>query len=280
MATAAGQKASHVALVTGANKGIGFAIAAQLARARPDFHVLVGSRDLVRGEEAVAQLKTDGVANVGVLQLDLDDESSITTAADTVAKTYGGLDVLVNNAGMAYKGNAFNEEVARITLATNYYGTKNVITHFLPLIKDYGRVVNVSSRAGLLSKLSSDALKQAFTREDLTLEELDKLADKFVSDVAKDTFTAEGWPSNTYGVSKIAVNALTRVVAREEAKNTSRKGVLVNACCPGWCRTDMAGPKAPRSPEEGADVAVYLALLPHDSHYNGLFFAERQQIDY
>lgn len=59
-----------------------------------------------------------------------------------------------------------------------------------------------------------------------------------------------------------------------------RKGVLINACCPGWCRTDMAGPKAPRSPEEGADVAVYLALLPHDSHFNGLFFAERQQIDY
>jgi NAD(P)-dependent dehydrogenase (short-subunit alcohol dehydrogenase family) len=117
-----------------------------------------------------------------------------------------GLDVLVNNAGMAYKGNAFNEEVARTTLATNYYGTKNVTTHFLPLIRDYGakqtriassspptrsrchctsrfqfslfaffffiitgRVVNVSSRAGLLSKLSSDALKQAFTREDLTL---------------------------------------------------------------------------------------------------------------
>lgn len=111
--------------------------------------------------------------------------------------------MLVNNAGMAYKGNAFNEEVARTTLATNYYGTKNVTTHFLPLIKDYGanqhalplhllhdctsspmvtfnfslfvfffitgRVVNVSSRAGLLSKLSSDALKQAFTREDLTL---------------------------------------------------------------------------------------------------------------
>jgi NAD(P)-dependent dehydrogenase (short-subunit alcohol dehydrogenase family) len=114
-----------------------------------------------------------------------------------------GLDVLVNNAGMAYKGNAFNEEVARTTLATNYYGTKNVTAHFLPLIRDYGanqhasplhllhdstsspmvtfnfslfaffiitgRVVNVSSRAGLLSKLSSDALKQAFTREDLTL---------------------------------------------------------------------------------------------------------------
>ncbi|ELR11804.1 uncharacterized protein ACA1_362920 [Acanthamoeba castellanii str. Neff] len=271
MATAAGQKAGHVALVTGAFQGIGFAIATQLARARPDFHVLVGSRDLARGEEAVAQLKADGVANVGVLHLDIDDigfgnginggaQSSITTAADTVAKTYGGLDVLVNNAGMAFKG--FNVDVARATLATHYYGPKNVTTYFLPLIRDYGRVVNVSSRAGLLSKLSSDALKQAFTREDLTREELDTLADKFVSDVAKDTFTAEGWPSTTYGVSKIAVNALTRIVAREEAKNTSRKGVLINACCPE------------------ADVAVYLALLPHDSHYNGLFFAKRQQIDY
>ncbi len=128
MATAAGQKAGHVALVTEAFQGIGFAIATQLARARPNFHVrpqfsplefqeiwwaeesggvlrglqvLVGSRDLARGEEAVAQLKADGVANVGVLQLDIDDigfgnginggaQSSITTAADTVAKTYGG----------------------------------------------------------------------------------------------------------------------------------------------------------------------------------------------
>jgi carbonyl reductase 1 len=278
MAAQVGQRA--VALVTGANKGIGFCIASQLAHARPDLQVLVGSRDLERGKEAVSKLQADGLSNVEVLQIDLDDEPSIVAAAASVSKNFGGLDVLVNNAGMAFKGSAFNEEVARTTVKTNYYGTKSVCLHFLPLIKDYGRVVNVSSRAGLLAKLHSEALKQAFTREDLTLDEVDGLMDKFVSAVGKGTATEEGWPSNTYSVSKMGVNALTRVLARDEAKNTSRKGVLINACCPGWCKTDMAGPRAPRSPEEGADVAVFLALLPKDTHANGLFFGERQQISY
>lgn len=228
----------------------------------------------------MSKLQADGLSNVEVLQIDLDDEPSIVAAAASVSKNFGGLDVLVNNAGMAFKGSAFNEEVARTTVKTNYYGTKSVCLHFLPLIKDYGRVVNVSSRAGLLAKLHSEALKQAFTREDLTLDEVDGLMDKFVSAVGKGTATEEGWPSNTYSVSKMGVNALTRVLARDEAKNTSRKGVLINACCPGWCKTDMAGPRAPRSPEEGADVAVFLALLPKDTHANGLFFGERQQISY
>jgi len=277
---AAGRSSKAVALVTGANKGIGLAIARQLAHTRPnDLHVLVGSRDVKLGEDAVAQLRADGLQNVSLLRVDLLDEDVIRAAAQTVQDTYGGLDVLVNNAGMAFKGDAFDANVARATIATNYYGTKAVCKHFLPLIKDYGRVVNVTSRAGLLSKLSPN-LQQAFSKEDLTLSELDSLMEKFSSDIAKGTHKEEGWPSNTYAVSKIGENALTRILAREEANNTARNGVLINACCPGWCRTDMAGPKAPRSAEEGADVAVYLALLPRDSTYNGLFFGERQQICY
>jgi len=181
---AAGRSSKAVALVTGANKGIGLAIARQLAHTRPnDLHVLVGSRDVKLGEDAVAQLRADGLQNVSLLRVDLLDEDVIRAAAQTVQDTYGGLDVLVNNAGMAFKGDAFDANVARATIATNYYGTKAVCKHFLPLIKDYGRVVNVTSRAGLLSKLSPN-LQQAFSKEDLTLSELDSLMEKFSSDIA------------------------------------------------------------------------------------------------
>jgi carbonyl reductase 1 len=278
--------AHRAALVTGANKGIGFAVAAQLARARPDFQVLLGCRDLELGEEAVAKLKADGVANVRPLHVDLDDESSIHMAAVEVNNDFGGLDVLVNNAAIALKGNTFTEQDARTTIDTNYYGTRHVNANFMPLLRDNGRVVNVTARMASLSKLTVPTLKAAFSKPDLTLEELDKLMEKFVTHVATGRYKEEGWPAAPgyptapYWVSKIGTNALTRVLARVEATNPNRTGVLVNACCPGFCRTDLGGPKAPRSPEQGADVAVYLSLLPDGSRSNGLLFAERKEVSF
>ncbi|ELR24659.1 20beta-hydroxysteroid dehydrogenase [Acanthamoeba castellanii str. Neff] len=274
------------ALVTGANKGIGFAIAAQLARARPDLHVLLGSRDWERGEEAVAKLKADGVHNVRTLHVDLDDESSLHTAAVEVNSEFGGLDVLVNNAAVALKGNTFTESDARTTIDTNYHGTRHVCSRFMPLLRDNGRVVNVTARMASLSKLTVPTLKAAFAKPDLTLEELDALMEKFVADVTQGRYKEEGWPAGPgyptapYWVSKIGTNALTRVLARMEANNPNRSGVLVNACCPGFCRTDLAGPKAPRSPEQGADVAVYLSLLPAEATFNGLLFGERKELSF
>ena len=93
-----------------------------------------------------------------------------------------------------------------------------------------------------------------FTDKDLTLDQLDGLMQKFTDDVAKGRHSAEGWPTNSYCVSKIGVTAMTRVFAREN------KDILINSCCPGWIRTDMAGPSAPGTPDQGSQTPVHLAL--------------------
>ncbi|KAL6056544.1 NADH-cytochrome b5 reductase [Balamuthia mandrillaris] len=266
-----------VALVTGANKGIGLATVAQLAKLEPSTLVLLGSRDPERGQEAVRGLQEkENLQNVQALRIDLDDEAVIKEAAESVRKEFGGLDVLINNAGMAYKGDAFNEEVARTTINTNFFGTLNVCDAFLPLIRPYGRVVNVSSRAGSLKRLQNDKLREKFTDETLTISQLCELMNKFVEDVKNERCEEEGWPRNTYGVSKAGVSALTRVLARQE----KREDILINACCPGWCRTDMAGPSATRSAEQGAEVAVWLATRPKEETRTGMFFADNEPIEF
>ncbi|NXP43117.1 CBR1 reductase, partial [Leiothrix lutea] len=152
---------------------------------------------------------------------------------------------------------------AEVTLKTNFFGTRNVCTELLPLMKPYGRVVNVSSMvSGSALKGCSQELQQKFRSDAITEEELVQLMTKFVEDTKKGIHQQEGWPNTAYGVSKIGVTVLSRIQAR--LLNQQRKGdhILLNACCPGWVRTDMAGPKATKSPEEGAETPVYLALLP------------------
>jgi len=208
--------------------------------------------------------------NVSTIQLDLNDEKSIKAAAESVKKEYGGLDILINNAGMAWKGSTFNTEVATTTLGTNYFGTLKVCESFLPLMRENGRVVNVSSTVGksTLGKMSSE-LRAKFLADDLTLEQLNGLMNKFIKDVTDGTYKKEGWPETTYGVSKSGVTMLTRILAREN----KIKGLLINSCCPGWVKTDMAGDKATLTPAEGALTPVHCATLPADGA-NGQFFQD------
>jgi len=198
----------------------------------------------------------------------LNDEKSVDLLAEYLKKKYQGFDILINNAGMAFKGDAFDENVARTTLETNYFGTLRVCQKLIPLIKEGGRVVNVSSSAGKPSKLSSD-LKNKIVSPNLTIDELSLYMNKFIQDVAKGTWKQEGWPTTTYGVSKIGETALTRILARE----FKDKKILINACCPGWIKTDMTSNNpAAGEPEQGAKVPVWLATLPENSKYNGGFF--------
>lgn len=108
----------------------------------------------------------------------------------------------------------------------------------------------------------SQELQQKFRSDTITEDELVQLMAKFVEDTKRSVHDKEGWPNTAYGVSKIGVTVLSRIQAR--LLNEQRKGdhILLNACCPGWVRTDMAGPKATKSPDEGAETPVYLALLP------------------
>ncbi|XP_040836727.1 carbonyl reductase [NADPH] 1 [Ochotona curzoniae] len=268
----------RVALVTGANKGVGFAIARDLCR-RFSGDVVLTARDESRGQAAVQQLQAEGLSP-RFHQLDITDLQSIRTLRDFLKKEYGGLDVLINNAGIAFKTwdtTPFHVQ-AEVTMKTNFYGTRDVCAELLPLMKPQGRVVNVSSMESLRAlRTCSPELQQKFRSETITEEELVGLMNKFVEDTKNGVHKKEGWPNTAYGVTKIGVTVLSRIQARKLNEQRKADKILLNACCPGWVRTDMAGPTAPKSPEEGAETPMYLALLPLDAEGpHGQFVMEKK----
>ncbi|XP_074852489.1 carbonyl reductase [NADPH] 1-like [Carettochelys insculpta] len=255
-----------VAVVTGANKGIGFAIVQALCKQFTG-DVYLTARDSGRGQAAVAKLQEEGLSPL-FHQLDITDLQSIRTLRDFLKEKYGGLNVLVNNAGIAFKVAATTPFAvqAEVTLKTNFFATREVCAELLPLIKPYGRVVNVSSMVSVsaLARCSQE-LQKKFRSDTITEEELAKLMMKFVEDTKKGVHEKEGWPNTAYGVSKIGVTVLSRIQARMLNEKRKADHILLNACCPGWVRTDMAGPNATKSPDEGAETPVYLALLGPDA---------------
>ncbi|XP_045396589.1 carbonyl reductase [NADPH] 1-like [Lemur catta] len=268
----------RVALVTGANKGIGFTITRDLCR-QFSGDVVLTARDAARGQAAVKQLQAEGLSP-RFHQLDIDDLQSIRALRDFLRREYGGLDVLVNNSGIAFKTadtTPFHIQ-AEVTLKTNFFGTRDVCTELFPLIKPQGRVVNVSSMMSVMTlKKCSPELQQKFRSETITEDELVGLMNKFVEDTKKGVHEKEGWPNTAYGVSKIGVTVLSRIQARKLSEQRKGDKILLNSCCPGWVRTDMGGPNAHKSPEEGAETPVYLALLPQDAEGpHGEFISEKK----
>jgi len=251
-----------VALVTGANRGIGFEISRQLAGR--GLHVIMTSRDESAGQEACHALAAEG-ASVSHAPLDVADEASVAALAEQVARDHGGLDALVNNAGVALDG--FDGEVARRTIEVNYLGPLRVYDALQPQLNEGARVVMVSSGMGDRSSLSSD-LQQVFSAP-MTRDELTGWMRRFVEDVAAGRHERAGWPSSAYRVSKIGLNKLTEVLAEEVADDPRR--LAINAACPGWVRTRMGGSHAPRTPEQGARTATWLATLGPDGPSGGFF---------
>ncbi|GCB76559.1 hypothetical protein scyTo_0019157 [Scyliorhinus torazame] len=253
----------RVAVVTGANKGIGLAVVRALC---PQFDgdVYLTSRDRDRGQQALHKLQQEQLKPL-FHQLDINDLQSIRDLRSFMSQTYGGIDVLINNAGIAFKmadTTPFSTQ-AEVTLATNFFATRDVCTELLPIIKPQGRVVNVSSVSSTMAlQKCSQELKNKFRSTTITEEELVELMKKFIEDAKRGDHVQQGWAPSAYGVSKIGVTVLSRIHARMLSKERAADGILLNACCPGWVKTDMAGPNAPLTLEEGAVTPVYLALLP------------------
>ena len=190
-----------------------------------------------------------------------------------------GLDVLINNAGMAYKkaSTAPFIEQATNSVRTNFTGTLHFTRAVLPLMKPHSRIVMVASRAGKLN-IVKPHLQNQFSSPSLTEPQLVSLMDQFVQDVAAGNHEAKGWPTTAYGVSKVGMIAFTKIIAREMTAS-GKIDILVNACCPGWCRTDMAGDNATLSADQGAETPVHLALLPAGSP-TGEFWGEKKTIQW
>ncbi|XP_054879377.1 carbonyl reductase [NADPH] 1-like [Poeciliopsis prolifica] len=169
---------------------------------------------------------------------------------------------------------------AEVTLRTNFFAARDVLTHFLSQIifNSTGRVVNVSSfvSACTLNKCSP-VLQQRFRSDDITEDELVGLMQRFVDKAKKGEHKQDGWPEMPYGVSKLGLTTLSMILARCLSKERPHDGILLNACCPGWVRTDMAGQKAAKSPDEGAVTPAYLALLPPETtEPHGKFVSDKK----
>jgi NAD(P)-dependent dehydrogenase (short-subunit alcohol dehydrogenase family) len=230
---------TRVALVTGANRGIGLEVCRQLAVR--GYRVILTARDASKAEAAAALLRAARDVDVVPARLDVTDPQSIRVLADDLAARSETVDVLVNNAAILLgEGQAVLDvpvEELRRTFETNVFGAVGVSQAFVPGMVDrrFGRVVNVSSEAGQLASMRTYA--------------------------------------PAYAMGKVALNAFT-VQLGEATRGT---GVLVNSACPGWVRTDMGGPGASRSVEEGADTIVWLATLPPRGPTAG-FFSDRRAI--
>lgn len=236
-----------IALVTGGNRGLGFETCRQLSKL--GYRVLLTSRDWGKGRTAAEALRAEG-HQVDFQQLDVTKDDSIATVKTFIEKEYTRLDVLVNNAGVfldSSRAGEFKEtasleipaETVRKTFEINALGAYRLCQFFVPMMK--------KTRYGRIVNVSSGMGQ---------LGEMEK-----------------GWPA--YRISKTALNAVTRVFS-EEVKGT---GILVNSICPGWVKTDMGGPEADRSLEEGVDTIVWAATLPDDGPTGG-FFRDRQPISW
>ncbi|MBI3074476.1 MAG: SDR family NAD(P)-dependent oxidoreductase [Deltaproteobacteria bacterium] len=240
-------KGMKVAVVTGGNRGLGYATCDALAS--QGFHVVLTSRDDVKGKAAAARLAATA-ASIDFVRVDVERDDDVTRLVEFVTKTLGRIDVLVNNAGIALDGNtalrdrpdalsvfAADFGVIRQTFETNTLGSLRVALAVIPSMRErnFGRIVNVSSGMGGLTEMNG------------------------------------GCPG--YRLSKAALNAVTRILA-DELKGSN---VLVNSVCPGWVRTDMGGESAPRLLAEGVAGIVWAATLP-DGGPSGGFFRDGQPI--
>ena len=211
--------AVRVAVVTGSNKGIGFAIVRGLCK-KFEGHVFLTSRDIKRGKEAVQELEREGL-HPKFHQLDITSEESISSLKKFMLETYGGVDILVNNAGIAYKtsSTAPDMEQATVTLEVNFTGTLNMMRAFVPIINPHGRIVNVSSFAGTLSRLSKQELRDEFSNPSLSEVQLVAMMDKFIVDVSNEEHVEKGWSKSFYSNTKVGMTALTKVFARNVAES-------------------------------------------------------------
>ncbi|CAL1386803.1 unnamed protein product [Linum trigynum] len=268
-----------VAVVTGGNKGIGFAVVKKLAE--QGLTVVLTARDVGRGKQAVETLRCRfGLDNVTFLQLDVSDPCSVEAFASRFRQDFGLLDILVNNAAVSFNEIHSNSvKHAETVMRTNFYGPKLLIEALLPFFRrspsSIPRIFNLSSRLGSLTRVRNPRLKAILEAEALTEEQIEEeVVRKFLTEVKEGTWEGTGWPAHwtDYAVSKLALNAYSRVLARRLRAAEGKLMISVNCFCPGFTQTSMTGGRGTHSAGDAAEHAVALALLPPDLLTTGKFY--------
>ncbi|KAJ8946454.1 hypothetical protein NQ318_014442 [Aromia moschata] len=261
--------ASKVAVVTGANKGVGYGIVEGLCK-KFDGTIYLTARSENRGKAALAKLKELGFSPL-FHQLDITDQESVDRFKEYIKSRHDGLDLLVNNAAIKYIHQLDTEhnssanatelavEEAEKTLEVNYYGTLRVCQALFPLLRNNARVVNISSASGRLCNIPSADLKAKFNDPNLTFEGVNKLMEKFIKDTKENRAEQEGW-GTAYIASKVGLTALTFIQQRIFDKEVPNRNISINAVHPGFVDTDMSEHKGNLTVEQGARAPLYTAL--------------------
>lgn len=253
------EKIKSVAVVTGANRGIGYEVTRGLCK-KFSGDVILCSRDIERGEEAVNKLKEEGLKPI-LHQLDISDESSVRKLKEYLVTNYSGLDLLINNAAIYHRPGRGEESIHKQiqVFKVNYLSTAKVCEILFPIIKNNGRVVNVSAMGGMLVSIKNGELKQTLNDPKLTREKLAELANTYLDQLSKgrDDFSNYAF-FGSYVIAKVFLCALTWIQQREMANDV--RNIKVFATHPGYVVTDMTGKRGQISAEEGAKSTLFAAL--------------------
>ncbi|MGD0854916.1 MAG: SDR family NAD(P)-dependent oxidoreductase [Dehalococcoidia bacterium] len=257
---------NKIALVSGSNQGLGFALVEALCRnLGPDASVYLTARNAIRGEEAIRQLRTRGLSPIFHL-LDVTDDASVAMFAETIRRRHGGVDIVISNAAARISRNLSQAKQVALFINTNNHGTFRMIRAFGPMLRDNARFLVVASEFGSLRNLSP-SLHGEFDVMTRSLEDIERLMDEYVSLVEVGKGEAHQWPGWINIPSKVAQVASTRIMARLMREEASRRGLLINAVCPGMVDTDASRPwfddmSAAQSPAQASVDVVWLATLP------------------
>lgn len=255
-----------VALVTGANQGLGFALVARLCGTfGPEAVVYLGARDEARGRAAVETLEQRGL-RPRLLLLDVGEDASVAAAAELLRGWHGGVDMVISNAAARITKDRPQAEQVDQFVNVNNHGTRRMIESFGSLLRDGGRFVVVASSFGSLRNLDP-RLHPRFDVDTMTLEGVERVMDAYAAAVKEGRDQVEGWPAWINVPSKIGQVASMKVFARRMAEEARRRDLLINASCPGLVDTAASRPwfedmSKAQSPDAAAVAVVDLATLP------------------
>lgn len=257
---------SRVAVVTGANQGLGLALVRGLCRQLGEQGIVyLTARNCSRGEEAVRQLQEEGLSPRFHL-LDVSDDHSVAAFAETIKKQHNGVDIVISNAaGRISPVISQSQQVAEF-INTNNHGTYRIMKAFSPLLNNGARFISVASSFGSLSHLPSH-LHEKFNIMKSNLEDIESVMDDYVQLIESDQAAQQGWPTWINVPSKIGQVASVKIMARMLMEEAERKDILVNAVCPGLIDTEASRPwfsdmSSAKSPDQAAIDVLHLALLP------------------
>lgn len=257
---------SKVAVVTGANQGLGFALVEALCRGLgPQACVYLTARNAARGEEAICRLRERGLSPLFHL-LDVTDDASVAALAETIQTRHGGVDIVISNAAARITRDLPQAEQVALFVNTNNHGTFRMIRAFGPLLRDEARFLVVASGFGSLRNLPP-SLHAGFDIATRSLEDIEQLMDEYVHLVETGQAEAREWPAWINIPSKIGQVASTKIMARLMREEAVQRGILINAVCPGLVDTEASRPwfddmSKAQTPDQAARDVAWLATVP------------------